>query len=417
MKTFSLEGCKLVDPQNPLNGKLIDIQVKNGLIHSISEAKSGSASDNPTHISPAFIDILADFCDPGMEHREDFRTGSKAALSGGYASVALNPYTQPVIDSKSKVAYLQGLNLESPINILPLATLSVNGENVDIPEIYDMTLSGACGFYSGKAQVNEKLLITALQYCDGLKALPMVFPQTDSLAHNGQINESIVSSKTGLKPIPAIAEELALANIIKLLEYAGGKVHITHISSAKSVALIAEAKSKGLAISCSVAGHQLLFTDEEALSFDSRSKVNPPYRNQEDRKALIEACKTGIIDAIISDHSPVDIEAKKIEYDHADFGIISLQTNFPALRDGLKSDLNEGQIIELLNQGPAKILGRKSHEIKVNEVANFTLWKDEEWTLTKANIHSRSKNSPFIGKSFSTKIIGTAAKGSLSYFN
>lgn len=421
LKSFALNGAKLVQKNHPLHNQKVYLEVVDGVISKIEKAQDKTTANtidaSGKILSAGLVDLLADFCDPGLEHREDIISGSKAALKGGYTHVAVNPYTNPVIDSKSKIGYIKGAQADLALNLIPLGTLSVKGENIDIPEIYDMAQNGARAFYSGKKQVNEKLLITALQYCDGITALPMVFPQIDSLAENGQINESISSSKTGLKPIPALAEHLAVANLINILEYAGGKLHISHVSSKISVDLIRQAKAKGLNLSASVAAHQLLFTDAENLDFDTRSKVNPPYRNEEDRKALIKGCADGTIDAIISDHSPIDIECKKIEFDHADFGIINLQTALPSLFQKLEKEMDLERILELMSSNPAKIIGLTDHEIATSTLANFTLLDpNANWTFTSASIASKSQNSPFIGEAFKLAISATCSQGKLFQF-
>ncbi|TXC78660.1 dihydroorotase [Luteibaculum oceani] len=415
--TFEIVGATLVATKHPLNGKKIVLAVESGRIKEISEypkatKNSKSINGEGLSITPGFVDLLGSFCDPGMEHREDFLSGAEAALYGGYTHVGVNPFNEPVADSKSGISYVKAANQSSKINLLPLGTLSVGGANTDIPELHDMAHTGAYAFFSGKKQLSEKLLLTALEYCQGIDALPMVFPIVDSLAEEGQINESIVSSQTGLKAIPNIAESMALANILKLAKYSGGSVHISHISCEESVALIKKAKEEGVRVTCAVASHQLIHTDKDCLDFDTRHKVLPPYRKEQDRQALISACKEGIVDAIISDHSPVDIEAKKTEFDHAEFGIINFQTAFSSLwaADVLPID----KLVELMAENPAKILKLKTVGFEIGTEANFNLIAtDKKYNFPVAEVKSKSLNSPFLNKELKGEILYTAAKGKL----
>ncbi|MGB0166038.1 MAG: dihydroorotase [Luteibaculum sp.] len=422
-KNFVISGGILFNPKHSLHNKPVSIAVKGGKIDSILPFEKSKASKNEivlesgAHFLPGFVDLLSDFCDPGMEHREDFESGARTALAGGFTHVALNPHTKPVRDSKSEISYVSAANNHSTLNLIALGTLSEGGMNEQIPELFDMFQSGAKGFYSGKKQMNEQLVVNALRYCDGIAATPHVFPVVDRLTQNGQINESVVSSKTGLKPIPAIAEEIALDNLIAILRYTGGKLHISHISTAASVEKIKKAKKEGLNIRCSVAAHQLIHTDDAVLDFDTRYKVNPPFRSKKDRDALRKACKQGVIDAIHTDHSPIDIEHKKIEFDLAEFGIIGLQTAVASVWTAMASSLTIEDLVNLFSYRSSEILGLEINEIAPEKAANFCVFHPQKsWIFNRVGNHSKSENSPYFDEEFKGQISHTVSKGILNSF-
>jgi len=246
------------------------------------------------------------------------------------------------------------------------------------------------------------LLKIALQYVQDFNGLVITYSQDPNIKGNGVANEGIVSTKLGLKGIPNLAEELQISRNLFLLEYTGGKLHIPTISTAKSVALIKEAKAKGLQVTCSVAVHHLVLTDEKLEGFDTRFKVTPPLRTEADRKALINAVLDGTIDMITSDHNPIDIEFKKMEFDTAKNGTIGLESAFGALLTVLPLET----IIEKLTLGKT-VFGLENTSIAEGSKANFTFFTPEGTsTFTKENILSKSKNSAFLGTEIKGSVYG-----------
>ena len=235
----------------------------------------------------------------------------------------------------------------------------------------------------------------------------MNYPNNKELSNSGQINEGVISTQLGLKGIPALAEELMVSRDIYLAEYCNAKIHLSNISTKQSVKLIKEAKKKGLNITADINSYHLLLSEEELLDFESDFKVMPPLRTKEDIKALINGLKDGTIDAICSDHTPEDIEEKQCEFDHAAFGVINLQTSFAAANTALNGKMDLTDYIEKITTTPRTILGLKSTTIQEGEQANLTLFNPtEKWSLVKSDIISKSKNSPFIGKELTGKVIG-----------
>jgi dihydroorotase len=273
-----------------------------------------------------------------------------------------------------------------------------------------MKNAGAVAFGDyGKSLANANLLKIGLQYTQDFDGLVIAFAQDENIKGNGVANEGIVSTRLGLKGIPNLAEELIVARNLFLLEYTGGKLHIPTISTAKSVALIKEAKAKGLQVTCSVAVHHLVLTDEKLDGFDTRYKVSPPLRTEADRQALIAGVLDNTIDCITSDHNPMDVEHKKMEFDLAKNGTIGLETAFGALLTVLPLE----RIIEKLTFGKS-VLKIENEMIAENKKANLSFFKiDSNWTFTKEHILSKSKNSAFLGQKMKGKAIGIYNQGKL----
>jgi len=247
----------------------------------------------------------------------------------------------------------------------------------------------------------------ALLYTKNFDGLIMNHPNDSTISANGKMNEGVTSTTLGLKGIASTAEEVMLSRDIELAEYTGGKLHANRISTAKSVEMVRAAKKRGVNISCDVAIHNLILNDEECSTFDSNYKVFPPLRTEKDIKALIKGLKDGTIDAICSDHSPEDPEHKVLTFDHANFGIIGAQTAFP-LACELENELGLDTIIEALSSKPRTLLGIENTSINEGQKANLCCFSmDNAWVFDEKSIASKSKNSPFIGREFKTKVIGT----------
>ncbi|MFN7099986.1 MAG: dihydroorotase, partial [Flavobacterium sp.] len=294
--------------------------------------------------------------------------------------------------------------------LYPIGALSKASEGTDMAEMFDMKNAGAIAFGDyNKSIANANLLKIALQYVQDFDGLVIAFCQDNTLKGHGVVHEGIVSTRLGLKGIPSLAEELQVARNLFLLEYTGGKLHIPTISTQKSVELIKEAKAKGLQVTCSVAVHNLVLTDEKLDDFDTRFKVLPPLRSETDRQALLEGIHDGTIDMITSDHNPIDIEHKKMEFDGAKYGTIGLESAFASLLTALPLEL----VIEKLTAGKATF-GINSHSITEGATASLSLFNpDENAVFQKENILSKSKNSAFLGSSIKGKAYGIVNQGQL----
>ncbi len=410
-----IRKAKIVDPKSPFHNQTVDVKITNGMIEEIGVSLLNIDTHEEfhhdgLHLSQGWFDTSVSLGEPGFEDRETIANGLDAAAKSGFTGIALQPNSYPVIDNQSQVHFVKQKAVNSATELYPIGALTKGSEGKDMAELYDMKNAGAVAFgdYT-KSLSNSNLMKIALQYTQDFDGLVIAYSQDENIKGNGVANEGIVSTRLGLKGIPNLAEELIVARNLFLLEYTGGKLHIPTISTAKSVGLIKEAKAKGLNVSCSVSVHHLLLTDEKLEGFDTRYKVTPPLRTEEDRKALIAAVLDNTIDCITSDHNPIDIEHKKMEFDMANNGTIGLESAFGALSTLLPLD----KIIEKLTFGKL-LLNIQNQNIETNKKASFTLFTtDEEWTFSKEHILSKSKNSAFLGQPMKGKVIGIYNQGKL----
>ncbi|UQD56429.1 dihydroorotase family protein [Flavobacterium sp. K5-23] len=410
-----IREAKIIDPKSPFHQKTADILIVDGFIKQIGTSLSNEENAQEIklenlHVSQGWFDSSVSLGEPGFEERETISNGLEVAAKSGFTAIALQPNSYPVIDNQSQINFVVNKANGFATSLFPIGALTKGSEGKDMAELFDMKNAGAVAFGDyNKSQDNANMLKIALQYVQDFDGLVIAFPQDEKIKGNGVVNEGIVSTRLGLKGIPTLAEELQIARNLFILEYTGGKLHIPTISTAKSVQLIKEAKAKGLQVSCSVAVHHLVLTDEILEGFDTRYKVSPPLRIETDRKALIEGVLDGTIDMITSDHNPMDIEHKKMEFDMAKNGTIGLESAFGALMTVLPLET----IIEKLTVGKATF-GIESNSITEGAKASMSLFNPEgNSTFTKSSILSRSKNSAFLGMEMKGKVYGIVNQGKL----
>jgi dihydroorotase len=410
-----IRSAKIIDSKSPFNNQTADLLIVDGLIKKIGTALPNNDNteeiklDN-LHISQGWFDSSVSLGEPGFEDRETIANGLDVAAKSGFTAIALQPNSFPVIDNQAQVNFVKNKANGFATQLFPIGALTKESEGKDMAELYDMKNSGAVAFgdYT-KSLDNANLLKIALQYVQDFDGLVIAFAQDDKIKGNGVANEGIVSTRLGLKGIPDLAEELQIARNLFLLEYTGGKMHIPTISSAKSVQLIKEAKAKGLNVTCSVTVHHLVLTDEKLEEFDTRFKVTPPLKTESDRQALLNGVLDGTIDLITSDHNPIDIEHKKMEFDLAKNGTIGLESAFGALMTVLPLET----IIEKFTAGKS-IFSIPENIISEGEIANITLFNPEGNSIfTKENILSKSKNSAFLDTALKGKTYGILNQGKL----
>ncbi len=362
--------------------------------------------------------MRANFCDPGHEYKEDLNSGLNSAAKGGFTGVMVMPDTHPATDSKSGIEYIINKTKGNIVDALPAGSLSHNCEGKEIAEMYDMHAAGAVAFTDNKKSIaKSSLLNRALLYSQSFNGLIMDFPNNQELSNGGQINEGAVSTELGLKGIPALAEELMVNRDIYLAEYCDSKIHLSNISTKKSVQLIKDAKKKGMKITADVNSYHLLLNESELLHFDNNCKVTPPLRTKDDIKALVAGLKDGTLDVICSDHTPEDIENKQCEFDHAAFGMINLQTSFAAANSSLNGKLTLNELIVKMTSAPREILNIDNPTLKEGEQANLTLFNPKAtWSLQEEDIVSKSKNTPMIGKELTGKVYGVINNNQVSTF-
>ena len=407
-----LRSAKIIDENSKFHHQIKDILIENGSIKAIGKnlkvpSNCREIQLENLHVSNGWFDSSVSLGEPGYEERETLDNGLRAAARSGFTKVAVNPNTYPVVDNKSSVEFLIHKSANSPVKLLPIGSLTQGAKGKELAELYDMKNSGAIAFGDyGHSIESANLFKIALLYAQNFDGLILDFPQDSSLATHGFVNESEETTRLGLNSIPNLSEELQISRDLFLLEYTGGKLHIPTISTAGSVKLIKEAKKKGLDVSCSVAGHHLVLTDKEITSFDTRYKVSPPLRTQQDVKALIKGLIDGTIDMVVSDHNPIDIENKKVEFENGLYGSIGLESLFGALGTVVNLDI----AIKSLSMNPCSRFGLPVAVIEEGSIAELTLFNpDLEYEFTESDIFSKSKNSAFAGKQLKGKAYGIYA--------
>ncbi|GAB3891449.1 dihydroorotase [Larkinella knui] len=464
-----IRAARIVDAQSPFNGQVRDVLLENGLIRQIGESLSADADESGVAvkiieqaglcISPGWVDLRVSAKDPGYEQKEDLTTVCRAAMLGGFTDIAILPNTKPVLDSKDTIGYVRQATLGQPVNVHAIAAITKRTEGQDFTDMIDLHHAGAVAFSDGeKPLTHPDLLLKTLQYLRPFNGLLMNRPEEQHLTLFGQMNEGLSSTLLGLKGMPAMAEEMMIERDLRILDYlyprtpirenpafdgadfdrekeavAGGDggsesqglngaarrsvetpvLHFSTISTARAVDLIRQAKQQGLPVSCDMAAHQLAFTDSALMGFDTNLKVNPPFRLPADLEALKQGLADGTIDAIVSDHNPQDDESKNIEFDHAEFGLIGLETAFAVVRTHYPEWPLE-PLIEALTHRPRQILRLPSLTIDENQPATLTVFDpDLEWTYERTA--SRSKNSPFFGKTLRGKALWIINKGFIEH--
>ncbi|HEY0750414.1 MAG TPA: dihydroorotase [Chitinophagaceae bacterium] len=410
-----LRQATIVDPSSPFHLQKADIFVQQGVIKSIAKELTQDADQvidtKNLYVSPGWVDVFAHFPDPGYEYKETLETGSLAAASGGYTDVFLLPNTTPCIHNKAGVEYIVQRTKIHPVNLHPIAAITRDTEGKDLAEMYDMGISGAVAYSDGLNSLQSPgVMLKALQYVQAVSKTIIQLPDDKSVNPAGLMNEGVVSTQLGLPGRPAIAEELMIARDIELLKYTGSKLHITGISTKKSVELIKKAKEDGLDISCSVTPYHIFFTENDLKSYDTNLKVNPPLRSEDDRAALRQAILDGTVDCIASHHIPQDNDSKVVEFEYARHGMIGLQTAFALIRTSLP-ELSIEKLVELFSSNARRIFDLNKGKIDVNNFASLTLFvPDQQISFEKTDNMSKSSNSPLFGKTLIGKPVGIINK-------
>ena len=416
-----LKGGRVMNPAADFD-ETADVLIENGKVAKI--AKDIPTDDADVYdvtgklVTPGLIDLHVHFREPGQEAKEDFESGSKAAVAGGFTTVATMPNTNPVVDSAALVRSLKKRAEDVArchVEIIGAVTKGQQGK--ELAELGDMVQAGAVAFSDdGHFDPTAKVLLNAYDYLHAFDKVIINHEEETSLVEDGVMNEGHRSAMLGMKGRPTVAEDIAVARDVMLAEYAGARVHVAHMSSARAVDIVRQAKKRGVRVTAEVTPQHLTMTDDCVNLYDSSTKINPPLRTQADCDALLAGLKDGTIDAIVTDHSPHAQEEKDREYMFAPSGFPGLETALGVMLTDLyhAGNLDLKTIISKMTWEPAKVFKLDAGTLNVGSAADITVIDpDKEWVVDAKNFYTKGSHSPFIGRKFKGKAVMTFVDGKM----
>jgi dihydroorotase len=408
MARLLIHGGRVIDPSQDLDGRL-DLLVEDGVVVKIDgriEATEGAETFDASSrvVAPGLIDIHVHLREPGQEYKETVRTGTMAAAAGGFTAVACMANTDPVNDNRSITEHiLLEARRHGYARVYPIGAISKGLEGQELAEIGEMVRAGARAVSDdGRPVMNAELMRRALLYARHFDVPVIQHAEDLNLTGSGVMHEGEWSTRLGLPGIPGSAEDVMVARDIILAEDTGGRYHVAHLSTARSLEMVRRARAQNLTVTCEVAPHHLILTDEEVArsGFSTNAKMKPPLRSERDREALVNGLADGTIDCIASDHAPHHADEKDVQFTLAPFGILGLETTLSLCLDRLVKPeiLSLPRLVHLLSTGPARVLGVPGGTLKPGSPADVTVFQaDEEVTIRAAAFRSRSRNTPFDG--------------------
>lgn len=419
--TVLLKGGRVMNPAEDFD-EIADVLMEDGKIKEI--AKDIAAGDADVYdvsgklVTPGLIDLHVHFREPGQEAKEDFESGSKAAVAGGFTTVATMPNTKPVVDSAALVRSLKKRAEDvARCHVEIIGAVTKGQEGKELAELGDMIEAGAVAFSDdGHFDPSAKVLLNAYDYLHPFDKVIINHEEETSLVEDGVMNEGHRSAMLGMKGRPTVAEDIAVARDVLLAEYAGARVHVAHMSSARAVDIVRQAKKRGVRVTAEVTPQHLTLTDECVDLYDSSTKINPPLRSKQDCDALLAGLKDGTIDAIVTDHSPHAQEEKDREYMYAPSGFPGLETSLGIMLTDLyqagKLDLKT--IVSKMTWEPAKVLQLSAGTLNVGSPADVTVIDlNQEWTVESQKFYTKGSHSPFVGRKLKGKAVMTFVDGNL----
>jgi dihydroorotase len=404
--------ARISDTRSQYHGKVMDLLVEDGIITRIAASIKTTAdvliAADGLCVSPGWVDVFADYREPGNEHKETIATGLAAAAAGGFTDVLLAPNTQPAVSSKSVVQYVQHKAAGSVVNLHPIGAATRNTEGKELAEMLDMRANGAIAFSDGwKPMQGSGIMLKVLEYVTAFDGVIMQIPVDAALSEGGLMNEGEVSTALGMAGVPELAETLMVYRDIELARYTGSRLHITGVSTAATVAMVRKAKADGLAVTCSVTPYHLAQTEDALRGYDSAWKVSPPLRGNDDRLALIAALTDGTIDCIATHHRPHEWDAKAKELEYAAEGMAIQESAAGILWEAIKNESDTDRLTHALSVAPRSIFGLPEAGIEKGSKASLTLFTTTgKHTLHKTQAKSAAFNNPWLGKEMSGKVIG-----------
>jgi dihydroorotase len=402
-------------PDSEFHNQKMDLRIEKGIITAIEKGLDPKVDceliqKENLHVSLGWMDTSVSFGEPGFEERQTIENGLLAAATGGFTTIALNPNNDPNPESAAGISFLKAKAAGNIVELLPVGNLTLRQEGKHLAELYDMSEAGAVAFYDYKKGLsNANLLKISLQYTGNFGGVVQSFPENKELAGSGMVNEDNYTINLGLKSKDSMAEEIRIARDLAILEYTGGRLHIPCITTAKSARLIQAARDKGLQVTTSVSINNLALDSTSLSDFDTNFKLRPPLRSKIQKNELLDLVKSGAIHSITSDHTPLTIEEKEVEFDHAAHGSVGLESVFPILNKLVDTD----KCIELLTGG-FEVFNLTKPKIQIDQPANLTLFStDDSVEINRNTFVSTSKNSASIGLQGKGKIIGILNNGKL----
>ena len=418
-----IKNGRLIDPKNGIDAQQ-DLFIAAGKVVGIGQAP---ADFNPNQVidasglvvCPGLVDISARLREPGYEYKATLESEMLAAAAGGVTSLACPPDTDPVLDEPGLVEMLKHrarqLNLA---HVYPLGALTRQLQGAMLTEMCELTEAGCVGFSQADKPITDTLVLwRAMQYAATFGFTVWLHPQDSYLAANGVAHDGEVAARLGLRPIPAAAETVALATILRLARETGARLHICRLSAAESVDMIAAAKTQGLPVTCDIAANHLHLTEYDIGFFDANSHLHPPLRSQRDKDALRQGLADGTIDAVCSDHTPVDEDAKLLPFGEAEAGATGLELLLPlTLKWADEQGLSLSDAIAGITSKPAAILGLKSGHLGLQAVADVCIFDPAQyWKIEPRALKSQGKNTPFNGMELAGKVRYTVLDGNIIY--